>query len=134
MNREQFPRCSHCNDGRMSVSGDGSNWCDRCEVPQQARAEMVRHKLPDGSVLSVDSRVLVDAMLRLGKAVIAGGPPDDIGPTQEVVEEYYAAHDAVKRLAATLASMVVERSDHCDSGHADLYCPSCGHLREISSI
>ena len=79
MNREQFPRCSHCNDGRMSVSGDGSNWCDRCEVPQQARAEMVRHKLPDGSVLSVDSRVLVDAMLRLGKAVIAGGPPDDIG-------------------------------------------------------
>lgn len=31
--REEFPKCRNCNDGRMSVSGDGSQWCDRCEVP-----------------------------------------------------------------------------------------------------
>lgn len=35
MDREQFPKCPRCNDGRMSVSGDGSQWCDRCEVPRQ---------------------------------------------------------------------------------------------------
>lgn len=33
MDREQFPKCPHCINGRMSASGDGSNWCDRCEVP-----------------------------------------------------------------------------------------------------
>lgn len=38
MDREQFPKCPRCNDGRMSASGDGSNWCDRCEVPAAAWA------------------------------------------------------------------------------------------------
>lgn len=42
------------------------------------------------------------AMIRLGKAVLAGGPPDDIGPPLEVAEEYYAASDEVKRLAVEL--------------------------------
>ena len=34
MDREQFPKCPHCINGRMSVAGDGSQWCDRCEVLQ----------------------------------------------------------------------------------------------------
>lgn len=39
VNREQFPKCPHCNDGRMADSGDGSNWCDRCEVPTFERSD-----------------------------------------------------------------------------------------------
>lgn len=29
-------QCPNCPDGRMTVRGDGSLWCDRCEVPQPA--------------------------------------------------------------------------------------------------
>lgn len=30
--RDLCPQCPNCDDGRMSVSGDGCLWCDRCEV------------------------------------------------------------------------------------------------------
>lgn len=47
--------------------------------------------------------VLTSAMIRLGEAILAGGPVDDIGPPPEVTEEYYDAIDAVKLLAVGLA-------------------------------
>jgi hypothetical protein len=33
LRRQQSPKCPHCDSGRMSVSGDGSFWCDVCECP-----------------------------------------------------------------------------------------------------
>jgi hypothetical protein len=53
--------------------------------------------------LYAENERLRGALLRLGKAMLAGGPPDDIGPPADVAEEYYAAIDAVKQLAVELA-------------------------------
>ncbi len=57
-------------------------------------------KAESGSTSQDDGR---KALFRLGKALLESRPPDDIGPSPEVEEEYYAAMDEVKRVAVVLA-------------------------------
>lgn len=43
-----------------------------------------------------------------------------------------ASHVA-SAIDAMVAEEEIERCDHCDSGNAELYCQSCGHLRKIAN-
>lgn len=67
--------------------------------------EQYRKSLSDESKLIVSQELMEAALLRLGRAVLAGGPLDDIGPAAEDIEEYHAASDAVKFLAVTMAQI-----------------------------
>jgi hypothetical protein len=53
--REHFAKCRNCNDGRMSVSGDGSQWCDRCEVPARTTeaAKIVEHNTREDEAMQL---------------------------------------------------------------------------------
>lgn len=101
------PLCYGTGESRMSI-------CD-CQMPATPAAE-VGELIPS----------VHGAMLRLGRALLAGGPADDIGPPPEVTEEYYAASDAVKALAVKMAESTIELAlspTPADSGE-------CERLRE----